>query len=81
MNKQMQNFGFMTKRDLNKLLKQFPVTARIRESDWSVTVTVTTVEGSVTILSAAIIRTRTRQKWHVRAVPGLISDQCTRSLK
>lgn len=75
MNKQMQNFGFMTKRDLNKLLKQFPVTARIRESDWSVTVTVPTTEGGTTILSAIIIKTRVTQKWHVRAVPGLISVQ------
>lgn len=75
MNKQMQNFGFMTKRDLNKLLKQFPVTARIRESDWSVTVTVPTTEGGTTIFSAIIIKTRATQKWHVRAVPGLISVQ------
>lgn len=65
----MQTIGFMTKREVNTIIKQFPKTVSVRKSDFIVQVSAS--NGDL-ILSAAAFKIANTTRWHVRAVPGLI---------
>jgi lambda repressor-like predicted transcriptional regulator len=67
----MKNVGMFTKKELNTLLKQFPKEANIEKT--TLTTTVTHPASKKVILSAALIKTRNTERWHVRAVDGLLT--------
>ena len=65
----MITIGFMTKREVNAIIKQFPSNATIRKSD--LLMQVITPKGDL-VFSAALFKSQTSVSWHVRAAKGLI---------
>lgn len=64
----------LTKRDLNRLLKQFPANAKIQKSDILITVS---APDDTKVLSAAKMQFGLSTGWHVRAIEGLVEIKPT----